>query len=111
MNTYLPLIQPQVILKNFSGREITFGTALGDMLHHRRQQPSHSDESVLQALSEKVKREGRRTPSPDSARSKSGAKSDNEKKVGKVNIGAAAAQGWIWWGKPLWHDLGYVAVC
>ena len=21
-----------------------------------------------------------------------------------------ATKEWIWWGKPLWHDLGYLAV-
>lgn len=80
------------------------------MLHHRRQQPSHSDESVLQALSERAKHEVGRNPSPDSAQSRHGVDKENEKQVGKVNIGAGGAKGWIWWGKPLWHDLGYVAV-
>ena len=33
-----------------------------------------------------------------------------EKEEGGVAKVVEGAKGWIWWGKPIWHDLGYVAV-
>ena len=35
---------------------------------------------------------------------------EGEKKIGLGKQVLEGAKGWVWWGKPLWHDLGYVAV-
>lgn len=86
------------------GREISLGTALGELLHHRRHQPSQSDESTLQAMSEKAHTGGVRTPSHDSA------ETEGERKIGMGQQVLVGAMGWIWWGKPMWHDMGYIAV-
>lgn len=24
---------------------------------------------------------------------------------------AKKVKGWVWWGRPMWHDMGYLAVC
>ncbi len=92
------------------GRAVTFSSALGEVLHHRRKQPRHTDESTLQALCEKVKlaEHGRRSPSPDSAPTKEGVEAEKSGGTGLKVVNDPKS--WIWWGKPMWHDMGYLAV-
>ena len=99
-------------LKLGSGREITFGTAIGDLLHYRQHVSSGSNEALLKDAFEKFKWHieessecsgGDRTAHPsdtDLSGRKNGQAGPNENKKKK----------WIWWGKPMWHDLGYCAV-
>jgi len=61
-----------------SGREIKFGTALGEILHHNRLRDTDD-------RSHEIYREKGKTTVPDTS-------------------------SWVWWGKPLWHDMGYLAV-
>ncbi|ORY23280.1 hypothetical protein BCR39DRAFT_566903 [Naematelia encephala] len=68
------------------GRESQFGTALGELLHYHRNHPSGSSTSV------------NKEQSPE--------RDDSIGHEVKVVLGAS---GWVWWGKPLWHDMGYLA--
>ena len=84
------------------GREISFGTAIGELLHHHRQ-PSSALEDDLKSREK-----------PDHAA--------KELEGGHERVGVGASdpiykhdqggskKGWLWWGKPMWHDLGYMAV-
>lgn len=90
---------PQLNLILFRGREMNLGTALGQLLHHHRNIPSGPH-----AISEKSN-DGMRSPSHDSVGMEA------EKKIGSAEQLLNGAKGWIWWGKPMWHDMGYLAVC
>ncbi|KAK4683500.1 hypothetical protein P7C73_g6752, partial [Tremellales sp. Uapishka_1] len=68
------------------GRESNFGTALGKVLHHRRRMNnSSSNSNDLSANSSRTNVED------------------------EQNGPEGAAKGFVWWGKPMWHDLGYLA--
>ncbi|WVQ87588.1 hypothetical protein IAS59_001314 [Cryptococcus gattii] len=79
------------------GREINFGTAIGQLLHHRRHTPHNAtlDSSTLVNPSEERSYTASSTP-------------PNSKQDLKTGI-VAGAKGFIWWGKPMWHDMGYIA--
>lgn len=89
-----PLYMYRAAADRHSGREMTFGTALGNLLHQRRHLPPNE----LKRLEQKFTSDSEGVPEKTS-----GPRMAMEK--GK------AAKGWIWWGKPMWHDLGYLAVC
>ncbi|OCF34900.1 hypothetical protein I317_05149 [Kwoniella heveanensis CBS 569] len=83
------------------GREINFGTALGQVLHHRRRTPSHAFIAVEDIKHDITHVHSRSHLNNDSAEGHS-TPSDEA-------VWPAGAQGFIWWGKPLWHDMGYLA--
>lgn len=73
-----------------SGREHEFGTALGNFLS-----PSFR-ERIEYDFSSKRKR-----------RIMSGSKTTGDPQRHEYPNGS---KGWIWWGRPQWHDMGYFAV-
>ncbi|XAO22397.1 hypothetical protein I312_101167 [Cryptococcus bacillisporus CA1280] len=79
------------------GREINFGTAIGQLLHHRRHTPHNAtlNSSTLVNPSEERSYTASSTP-------------PNSKQDIKTGI-VEGAKGFIWWGKPMWHDMGYMA--
>lgn len=76
-----------------SGRETSAGTTLGHMIHRPRQSGVQNRTSTEGATF---------NGSPDVETR--GYEGDTEL-VERTRSGA-----WVWWGKPLWHDIGYVAV-
>ncbi|WVQ94132.1 hypothetical protein IAU59_001210 [Kwoniella sp. CBS 9459] len=99
------------------GREINFGTALGQVLHHRRRIPSHTPwatEDIKHDITHVQSHSlvtGEHTPSSNSSMTRAagvehgGGKADESDEA----VWPAGARGFIWWGKPLWHDMGYLA--
>ncbi|KIR30948.1 hypothetical protein I309_00301 [Cryptococcus deuterogattii LA55] len=79
------------------GREINFGTAIGQLLHHRRHTPHNAtlNSSTLVNPSEERSYTASSTPP----------KSQQDIKTWIVE----GAKGFIWWGRPMWHDMGYIA--
>ncbi|EIW73039.1 hypothetical protein TREMEDRAFT_22078, partial [Tremella mesenterica DSM 1558] len=78
------------------GRETDFGTALGHLLHSRRRLTSHRASSS----SEKTLSPGGTSESP------SPTPEEQSKQDGEMPDGAKR---FVWWGKPLWRDMGYIA--
>lgn len=78
------------------GREINFGTAIGQLLSHRRHTPHYAtmDSSTLMKPSNEL------TYASPNLR-----KSQQEIKDGITR----GAKKFIWWGRPMWHDMGYMA--
>lgn len=33
-----------------------------------------------------------------------------KKEEAEVKVVARDMKGWVWWGRPMWHDMGYLAV-
>ncbi|WVQ82815.1 hypothetical protein IAT38_004947 [Cryptococcus sp. DSM 104549] len=114
------------------GREINFGTALGQLLHHRRHTPRHITLSPSEISASRSRSRSVSQPPPTqtgSSRSSSPtvrdppsrcqpmqlAKNNNPSTEGKGGGGhdlvqmPAGAEGFVWWGKPMWHDMGYLA--
>ncbi|WRT63184.1 uncharacterized protein IL334_000087 [Kwoniella shivajii] len=89
------------------GREINFGTALGQVLHHRRNVPGHTN-----LKSDEIKSHSE----PDSTNSSQvepqpgpGQGQKSESALESDSEWPAEKKGFVWWGKPLWHDMGYLA--
>ncbi|OXG28955.1 hypothetical protein C361_00609 [Cryptococcus neoformans Tu259-1] len=78
------------------GREINFNTAIGQLLSHRRHTPHYAtlDSSTLAKSSNEL------TYATSNSR-----KSQQEIKEGI----AKRTKRFIWWGRPMWHDMGYMA--
>ncbi|WWD22643.1 hypothetical protein CI109_107136 [Kwoniella shandongensis] len=95
------------------GREINFGTALGQVLHHRRKTPSHTS-LALEDVKSQIEHDTGRTSTTSSGtlhQSNGEAvrgKIDNDDEANGISW-PAGAKGFVWWGKPMWHDLGYLA--
>jgi len=105
------------------GREIQFGTALGDLLVHRRNMRASHDpadvKDVYDQVSQRKPQSNRHNDESDSARTRLGEveaivreKTEDLGRVihtGSGQRGLRGAEGWVWWGKPMWHDMGYTA--
>ena len=90
------------LTSSLRGREITFGTALGDLLHHRRKTSPNEMEKLSPGH-----------PGPHSgdsltANGTNGTSADP--KQGNSAEKDVDLHTYVWWGKPMWHDLGYCAV-
>ena len=84
------------------GRETDFGTALGSLLHSRRRLPCYKRTDPKDLGHSRASRSSSETRNENTVQNTDSAKSIHESPAG--------AQGFLWWGKPLWHDLGYLAV-
>jgi hypothetical protein len=96
------------------GREIDFGTALGQLLHRRRKLQNSGDQPNEQPHSSECA-QGRTSNTFTSEMNLRGPRDPNIKGKGNGGDGEkmqlpAGVKGFIWWGKPMWHDLGYLAV-
>ncbi len=89
------------------GRETAFGTALGRLLHRRRVLPKSSS-SASPSSKNQTKRgqDEKKLGLNDSTESENGGKTGD----GEDRNGVVKKSGFVWWGKPMWHDLGYLAV-
>ncbi|WVQ72230.1 hypothetical protein IAR50_001779 [Cryptococcus sp. DSM 104548] len=89
------------------GREISFGTALGQLLTHRRftsPQATVGSSELSKLLSH--------TSTSSAALNDPRTRNDGNANGGRVNIDGEegkVVQGFVWWGKPMWHDMGYLA--
>ncbi|KAK8844803.1 hypothetical protein IAR55_006653 [Kwoniella newhampshirensis] len=93
------------------GRETNFGTALGQVLHHRRKTPSHTSLS-LEEVNSHVEHQPTRTSTTSSGtiQANGGAFGDKGRSTDEDGVDwPTGAKGFVWWGKPMWHDLGYLA--
>jgi len=119
------------------GREIQFGTALGELLHRHRQMETSHNRNELEQMFHKTghlnlhsDRARRSDDESDSSRTAVGPATGGESEsapgigadlnalraagsrmihCGSGRRGLRGAKGWVWWGKPLWHDMGYLA--
>ncbi|WVR03099.1 hypothetical protein IAU60_000089 [Kwoniella sp. DSM 27419] len=86
------------------GRETNFGTALGQLLHHRR--GVAADATIAM---DDIKHD----ISHISSHTTLTGEHERIKAVKQHHTDEAAwpsgAKGFVWWGKPMWHDLGYLA--
>jgi len=94
------------------GRESNFGTALGKLLHHRRRVSSTSNEttSLRKGKTEGGLSRGDRVIDTDEERPSTASSSTQIGEDNQKGIAEVGSKGFVWWGKPLWHDLGYLAV-
>lgn len=87
------------------GREINFGTALGQVLHHRRRVPSHTTLAVEEVKSH-VEHEASRSSTTSSRTLDQANKGPVKGKLGADDDDdetewPAGAKGFVWWGKPM----------
>ncbi|TYJ51600.1 hypothetical protein B9479_007826 [Cryptococcus floricola] len=92
------------------GREINFGTALGQLLHHRRftsPQATVGSSDLSKLLSHTS------TSSANLGDSHTQNVGNSDRGRSKLDEEGAkvmeGAKGFVWWGKPMWHDMGYLA--
>ncbi|WVW81228.1 hypothetical protein I302_103219 [Kwoniella bestiolae CBS 10118] len=79
------------------GREINFGTALGKLLNHRRSVPRKTGLKL-----DEIKSHIGTISTSTSTSDEGGAGDDGQDWL-------SDKKGFVWWGKPMWHDLGYLA--
>ncbi|OCF60193.1 hypothetical protein L486_02873 [Kwoniella mangroviensis CBS 10435] len=79
------------------GREINFGTALGELLNYRRSVPRETGFKL-----DRIKSRSHSASTPP-ATSDSGDDGNGDESW------LSDKKGFIWWGKPMWHDMGYLA--
>ncbi|WVF66527.1 hypothetical protein IAT40_001267 [Kwoniella sp. CBS 6097] len=94
------------------GREINFGTALGQVLHHRRKTPSHASlaaEDIRHDITHIHSLAEGHTPSSHSSMTRTAGLDREKAEDTEEAVWPAGAKGFVWWGKPLWHDMGYLA--
>jgi hypothetical protein len=96
------------------GRELNFGTALGMLLHHRRRAHRSGRRyiaGILKGHGDAGDEGGADGADGDGAEQKPSCDWSEGKEDGGGGVEwPSGAKGFLWWGKPLWHDLGYVAV-
>ncbi|WWC90228.1 uncharacterized protein L201_005161 [Kwoniella dendrophila CBS 6074] len=85
------------------GREINFGTALGKLLNHRRNVHPKKTLALNEIKSHLEPNSTTTTNSSTSGINTSSNIEDNE------DHWLSDKKGFVWWGKPMWHDFGYLA--
>jgi hypothetical protein len=93
------------------GRELNFGTALGMLLHHRRRSHQSGRRHITGVTGNAdAGDEGGAGGSNGVEQRPSCDWTEGKEESGDGVEWPSGAKGFLWWGKPLWHDLGYVAV-
>ncbi|RSH84033.1 hypothetical protein EHS25_005278 [Saitozyma podzolica] len=92
------------------GRELNFGTALGMLLHHRRRSHQSGRRHITGVTGNAdAGDEGGAGGSNGVEQRPSCDWTEGKEESGDGVEWPSGAKGFLWWGKPLWHDLGYVA--
>ncbi|ORX35146.1 hypothetical protein BD324DRAFT_634045 [Kockovaella imperatae] len=86
------------------GREINFGTAIGQLLHHRRHVDQEKDAEHHKLIQDHVLHHRERHSSSTTLSHAVNTDGGTEK-----NGKQSKVKPWIWWGPPMWHDMGYCA--
>lgn len=99
------------------GRELNFGTALGMLLHHRRRSHRSGRRHITGVTGHGDAADDDEAGGAGGAGGATGMEqrpscdwSEGKEDSGDGVEWPSGAKGFLWWGKPLWHDLGYDAV-